>query len=874
MDSEKVVTDLNRIFAQPLPEYYRRRIVFWYDEEQEFKDKLDEIVLDNAKVIVLNGHNSFMVKQLLCLEDTSSNYLVYVPFLHNTDSDNWLLDMELYSESFRADLLSIWMKETNIPDNLEMRRCVKYYKKFFNAKERRNKLKMMKTAPSKAAGLHLAIMAILCGAKDAVPNEIIHAVINNNLDNDNNSVYQDMVNYDAHNAFWQMVVRGTGYEAAEPKIKELVRHLFMTALTRTLPVEYLKGFEEYISEPYQSYCYDLVSEWMSSSADAEMMFTAASTIESELELHKRLIKLEVNQLWDSEVFPCINEVILVKIMHDITNNIINVPLILQTVEHRRTCAWYEKYSTYFEALLQVAKMQEFYKKHSGGFHGIKAKQIWEDYVNDYYKMDTYYRMFHKYYAEILSDYNPDLQELANGVKDIVEGIYSNWFLTSLGMNWTDIISEEMKEYGRILEIPEQRSFYYSKVQYREHKDSRIFVIISDAFRYEVAASLATQLRQQTQGDVKLSSMQSMFPSITKFGMAALLPNKDITVEVKETAKTERLAVLADGQLTDANNREKVLQSRNPNSVALQYKNIIGLKRAERSALVKNKSIVYIYHDKIDVASHTDEKSVFPACDEAIDEIRNLIRIITNEFGGTNIVITADHGFLYTYAPLQEDSKVDKTTDSALDVEYGRRYAIMQQGAKPHYLLPVKFLEGKSEFEAFAPRENIRIKMKGAGTNFVHGGVSLQELVVPVVEYHFLRNDNKEYQRNKSKYDTRPVTIGLLNSINKISNLLFSLQFYQKEAVSANREAATYQLYFVDAEGKRISEPEKIIADRTSENNQERQFKVLFNLKSKKYSKTETYYLIIADENGIEIEREEFQIDIAFAVNEYDFFGNL
>lgn len=71
-------------------------------------------------------------------------------------------------------------------------------------------------------------------------------------------------------------------------------------------------------------------------------------------------------------------------------------------------------------------------------------------------------------------------------------------------------------------------------------------------------------------------------------------------------------------------------------------------------------IVYIYHDKVDEASHTSDSAVFPACDDAIAEIKNLIRIIVNEFGGTNVIVTADHGFLYTYSPLSEDDKVDKT----------------------------------------------------------------------------------------------------------------------------------------------------------------------------------------------------------------------
>ena len=250
----------------------------------------------------------------------------------------------------------------------------------------------------------------------------------------------------------------------------------------------------------------------------------------------------------------------------------------------------------------------------------------------------------------------------------------------------------------------------------------------------------------------------------------------------------------------------------------------------------------------------------------------MVRIITNEFGGANILITADHGFLYTYSPLSEDSKVDKTTESDQDVEVGRRYLIMKKGAQPDYLLPVKFLDGTSEFEAFAPRESIRIKMKGGGLNFVHGGISLQEMVVPVIEYHFLRNASMEYKRNKSKYDTKPVEIAILSASRKISNMIFSLSFFQKEPVSANREKATYQLYFTDANGASVSDIVKLIADKTSDNEQDRIYRCSFNLKSRKYSAADDYYLVIADENDMQVARENFQIDIAFAVDDFDFFS--
>jgi len=367
----------------------------------------------------------------------------------------------------------------------------------------------------------------------------------------------------------------------------------------------------------------------------------------------------------------------------------------------------------------------------------------------------------------------------------------------------------------------------------------------------------------------LKSMQAVFPTITKFGMAALLPHRELSVELK----SDGLDVLADGVSTDSNYRGKVLRAANPQSAALKYSDLIGngLSRPERMALTKGMEVVYIYHDTIDEAGHS-ESSVFSACDTTIEELKNLVRVITSDWGSAHIIITADHGFLYTYSPLNEDDKVDKTTGSDQDVEIGRRYVIVRKGAKPQYLMPVQFLNDSTEYDGFAPRESIRIKKNGSGLKFVHGGISLQEMVVPVIDYRFLRNEYVEYKKNRSKYDTKPVTISLLSASRKISNMIFSLSFYQEEAVGGNREAATYLLYFVDVNGQKISDTCKIIADKTSDNAQERTFRCSFNLRSRKYSNRETYYMIIADESGLQAPiREEFQIDIAFAVDEFNFF---
>ena len=248
-------------------------------------------------------------------------------------------------------------------------------------------------------------------------------------------------------------------------------------------------------------------------------------------------------------------------------------------------------------------------------------------------------------------------------------------------------------------------------------------------------------------------------------------------------------------------------------------------------------------------------------------------IICNEFRGTRVLITADHGFLYTAKPLLESDKIDRSDFGGKEVEYARRYAIMEKGATPEYLMPVKFLDG-TQYDGFAPRENIRIKMNGGGLNFVHGGISLQELVVPIIDYRFVRSTNAEYQKNRDKFDTKPVEIGLLSASRKICNMIFSLNFYQKEVVGGIKVPETYVLFFTDENGTQVSDVAKIIANKTSENEQDRTFRCTFNLKPINYNNRAKYYLVMKDEAGLQTpQKEEFQIDIAFSVGEFSFFGD-
>lgn len=866
MDLDAIIKDLNKRFAAPLPEFFKRRIIFWYDEDREFEEKLEELALDNAKLVELTGSNVFEVKKLLVADDDSSNFLVYCPISYETPDDNWLLNIALYSEEFRADLISIWMKEVDLPSTPDFRRLIKQYRKYFNAQPRRAAFAKLNQNITKPSQMHMAIMAAICGVTEPHANSILRAVIGGGLDMQANAIYQGLVTYGADKPFWAMMKQATGYgEGEDSAIGKLATHILLTAATRTLRMEYLAGLDSFISSPHQAYCYDFVAEWLHH-GDVEAFYTLARTIEDEVRLHQRFEKLPVEALSETEISPCINECILTQLMTEISNQIINVEPITITVEKRRTMAWYDKTACFYDGLLQVAKMQAFFLEHSAGFHTVEPQKVWKEYTDDYYRMDTYYRQYHLAFNKSLTQGNYHLDDLFKQVTEKVEGLYTHWFLGQLASNWSNACADDLAKYGRIMELPQQVDFYQSKVK---NAKTHTFVIISDAMRYEVAASLAEQLRRETTSKVTMGSMEGIFPTVTKFGMAALLPHKELTVEERSGG----LAVLADGQSTDMGYRDKVLKAANPKSMALQYKNFISMKSSELSTLTTGMEVVYIYHDRIDEASHASDTVVFASCDTAIEEIKGIINKAVSYFNASHIYITSDHGFLYTYSPLSEESKVDKTTPTEHDVEIDRRYLITRKGAEPDFLMPVNFMGGNEDFDAFAPRETVRIKKKGGGLNFVHGGASLQEMVVPLIDYYNIDTQTKVYKRNKDKFDTKPVQIELNCAEHKIGNMIFSLNFYQKEPVSGNREAATYQLYFTDVNGKLISDTARIIADKTSGDITERTFRCSFNLKSLQYKNTDSYYLVIADESGLQMpHREEFQINIAFAVEEFDFFS--
>jgi hypothetical protein len=79
MLSETIQLRLKERFAAPLPEFHKRRIVFWREEDGEFSDALGELDLKGVATVKLTGRNNFATKKLLAADDLTGDYLIYDP---------------------------------------------------------------------------------------------------------------------------------------------------------------------------------------------------------------------------------------------------------------------------------------------------------------------------------------------------------------------------------------------------------------------------------------------------------------------------------------------------------------------------------------------------------------------------------------------------------------------------------------------------------------------------------------------------------------------------------------------------------------------------------------------------------------------------
>jgi uncharacterized protein (TIGR02687 family) len=383
----------------------------------------------------------------------------------------------------------------------------------------------------------------------------------------------------------------------------------------------------------------------------------------------------------------------------------------------------------------------------------------------------------------------------------------------------------------------------------------VFVVISDAFRYEAAHELTQILNGTYRLEAELTSQLGVLPSYTALGMASLLPHQ--TLEYKDNG-----TVLVDGKPTvSLEQRSTVLST--VEGVAVRADELLAMKKEQGRAFVSGKRVVYVYHNRVDATgdSASTESDTFQAVRTALSEVADTVRYIINTLNGNYVLITADHGFLFTETAPGTPDKSKLATQPMGTVTAKKRYLLGHDLPESETVwhgttLATAVAEGGMEF--WVPKGANRFHFTG-GARFIHGGAMLQEIVVPVVT---VRHRKDKPVRGATR--TKPVAVQVLGTNHKITAPQHRFALLQMEPVSERVKPVTLKVAVYEGD-EPVTNVETVTVDSTSGNMDERQKWVRLVLQDQPYNKNIPYRLVLRDaETGIEQTRVDVIIDRAFA----------
>lgn len=856
MKQTDIQTELMRLFDEAGD---AGRVVVWHDPDGEFAESVEELELPGIELMVERENELFSLKQVLNEDLAGRRVLLYRPRERHLEGD-WLADVEVRSMPFSADYASIQLRELGAADTPEMRFELKARKRWLSKKTNVRKLLALRDSFAVPQELELAIMAVELGADAAEPVPVLVRYLSDVHEQGGVGALAPLEATGVEESFRRAVRAWTGFEGDVTDAIAIAQHVLLSAYSRTAPASVLSGLERCYSADHDGLCHEVFRAWRTAD-DRATLLDACVEVERSCKLEERLAGTTLPDLLAMDVFPCVDAVILRRLFSAVCDPSLGED-VLAAVGARRGLAWYGELSCYYEGVTQAARMRRFWHEHPEGLAAMPAERVWDAYTGEWWQMDAWYRAFHRAFAGAIKSGEYELDEDFRTARSAMENLYKGWFLRTLSERWAKAAGAELASQGYVSGVPRQQDFSLSEVDGLVQRGRRVWVIVSDALRYEVAAELADVLERETKGSAGLASAQATLPSITKCGMPALLPHGSFSLDLGQSGGSLALSVLVDGvEAVTCAKRQEVIRNTYPAGVAVTYDSFVnGMARAERRELVGEADVIYIYHNAIDATGDktATERKVFDACADAVEEISGLVKLIVREFRATDVLVTADHGFLYTDEPLAASDHVSLKDVQGQVVEAGRCYVVAELGASSEVMLPVALPGG--HLKALMPRGCVRIAMAGGGENYVHGGISLQEMCVPVLRFRNRRAGSKGY------VESAPVALSLVSTLGTITNSLFTLELLQDEPASGKALPAEYDVFVGTAAHEPVTDVARVVADRTSADASERTFAVRLSLRPGfSPSEGERYPLLARNVGTGEVTTlRELRMQVAFA----------
>lgn len=868
LDAVQLIQDA---LTQPLQDGEQRRIVFWHDVEGSFGQDFDRLAEDGlgcelARPLVfarVDAGPQFELKRRILRERADMDFLVYTrrprDFSEGGLEGDWLADIELASEHFQADRASMLLADINAGS--AVRDAVARFERFFNSAGRRAAYLKRVPETTSEADVAAGVVSSILKAPSARVEDIVRTYLCVLHEDGPDATLADLERYDALGALSSVLRERIGYAGDLASEVGLSEHLLLSAASCTLPEELLVGYEDHVSAPYARFCLNIVRDWMGERESRETLYEVARTVEAELNIPERLFAADLSSLIDTDVLPCVNEVILATLASSLADGADRCSEALAIRQKRKDLKWYKRVRGYYDLLAAAAESESFYRSHTQAFHAARPEDMWRAYTDDWYLMDAAYRALCTALDDCqlnTDDIPGQLCDAAERLAEHVENIYVNWFLPKSNDCWINCSESDWADRGLVRGVRAQRTFseLYRLCDRGEYR--RTMVIIADGMRYEVGCELARRLEQKTKGTVSLDALQSIFPSVTEFGMAALLPHGEISYVWDDRQ------VLVNGMPTKTTpDREAILRSAVPGARAILSKSLLSGNRAARRELVGDAPLIYVYQDRIDSTGEKPrlEHDVLRACGATVDELVALVKIAVNDLKINRVIVTADHGFIYTRGPLREQDKVSKADIGAAEAQLHRRHILLRESIDNPLFVKVDMRDVHgAAYCGLAPRECIRLKSASGNKNYAHGGVSLQEVCVPVIE---LRNRSLT---SKARVEQEKAAVVLVSTKRRITSSMFHVDLFQRDPVLGKVLPAEYELSLTDGSGNPVTDVQGVHADMPTLDERARVTRPMLTLRAGvEYLPKERYYLVCRDvETGDISWKEEFTIDMAFA----------
>ena len=818
-----------------------QRILFWYDEEGSFEAQVDGLNLTDVTIHHLTDCNSFRTKLMIEHDRPEDRFLIYAPFARPEDKENSLVDIFYYSEHFYSDRLIQLMGEMNIPP--ECQDEVKKYKKFW-AGNNLQKFKSLEIDNYTNDTIDLGILCVLAGVKALSFEEMLRKTIL--AGHNDNAIMKKIENQKIDRAFWRFCEKQYGYKDTNPTIQKFLVTMLVTYMDAQMNGNEPKVWKTFVSSRRND-AVVFIKNLMNNDESRDFYDAFAAKASGELNVSGLITQIPLADVTASDALKDFDDNIIDWIVAKLEDQMLDEKISGMTIPEiceTRSKAGYHFGDVYREKYQMLIAAYHVLKEVSLRRYQSSIKEAIEDYVGGTYLIDTYYRKFYYYLDRIGLDTNVEK------IRDLVENMYTNKYLTDFAYKWNQSLTDQ--EYDTYTETRQEDFFnHYVRPFMNESGGGRVIVIISDGMRYECARELLDNLDLDEKCDAKMGHMLSVLPSETTLGMASLLPNKNISVD-------DTLDIFVDDMHcgNSTAERQKILQSAVPKSACYEFDSVMQAKQAEIREMFQDKELVYIYQNQIDQRGEgmRSDNEVFNACQEAIEEIQTMIRRLTGYISNTRYLITADHGFIYKRDKLPESDKIKMESITA--PYKNKRYLLSKEPIVNDALISrcMAYLSKLNKVYVTTPIGADIIKMPGGGQNYVHGGSSLQEMIVPVIKVNTF----------KGKQDTGLVNVELSSFHHRVTGIEVKLDFMQMEPVTDTVKPRRLQAFFVDADGAKISFPVPITANIKSTDAKDRLIQEKFTLKSGRYSRDQEYFLVIADQDDDkkELHRYKFEIDIS------------